>query len=91
MRRCPLTLRLARVDLLRVLEKHSAVMASENKLASTPPAQEKGEILLNGSYGEVAKAIGRSKPHVFLVCKRRRVSAELERKLQPYVIGIGKN
>ena len=66
-------------------------MASKNKIARPQLGRQEGEILLNGSYGEVAKAIGRSKPHVFLVCKRRRVSAELERKLQPYVIGIGKN
>ena len=66
-------------------------MASKNKKSTPATNREQGEILLNGSYGEVAKAIGRSKPHVFLVCKRRRISAELERKLQPYVVGIGKN
>jgi hypothetical protein len=56
---------------------------------STP--RRRGEIRLSDSYGAVARDLGLSKTHVYLVCKRQRDSAELERKLTPYITGIGSN
>ena len=82
MRRSPLTLRLARVDLLRVLEKHPSVMASKNKIASPPPGRQEGEIILTVSYRDAAKAIGRSKSQVYEVCKGTRKSEALVAQLR---------
>lgn len=63
---------------------------SQKTILKTSP-KKRSEIRLSGSYGSVARDLGLSKTHVYLVCKRKRQSAELERKLAPYVDGIGQN
>jgi hypothetical protein len=64
-------------------------MASKKKIATrvTKPLKSRVRpVKLSASYREVARQLNRSVNHVFQVANGHRRSAELERRLAPFII-----